>query len=85
MYYWNPPFQNPGSATEVVELSLVTVDHDQLENQPDEKIDDTTIMLFHDVSGRSFSRRTYEGSSGYASIDLSFHVSVLRTFMAVIV
>ena len=50
------------------------------EGNRDEMIDDIIIRIPLDVSGRSFSRMTYEGRSGYARIDLSTRVSCAENF-----
>ena len=65
----------------MVVLSLTVSDHDT-RLIPDEIIDKITSVLLLNGSGNSsLSRRTtYSGISGYASIDLSFHVSCTENF-----
>ena len=62
-------------------LSINIVDYDgSPQGGQDDKIDEMVIVIILDVSGRSSSRTTHAGRSGYASIDLSARVSCAENF-----
>ena len=62
-------------------LAIAMLDYDGgLQTDPDDKIDDLVLRIPFDVGDRIFSRMTYEGRSGYASIDLSARVSCVENF-----
>ena len=62
-------------------MSLIIIDNDGIsQSRPYDKIDDIILEIALNVSGRSFSRTTFAGRSGYASMDMSFHVSCAENF-----